>query len=94
MLGPIEVDGPDGHPLDGPAQRFYRLIAMIPQFDLRRAARLAGVDQSEVELMVDLLMDLNLVAEPAPGRFELLPVVRDHANQLLTATEPKAELVA
>ena len=44
--------------------------------------------------MVDLLMDLNLVAEPAPGRFVLLPVVRDHAHRLLLATESKAELVA
>ena len=44
--------------------------------------------------MVDLRMDLNLVAEPAPGRFVLLPVARDHAHRLLLATESKAELVA
>ncbi|WP_165555851.1 AfsR/SARP family transcriptional regulator [Kribbella pittospori] len=80
--------------LPGPVQRFYRLVGTTPQFDLRRAARLAGVSQDEVEPMVDQLMDLNLVAEPAPGRFVLLPVVRDHAQQLLVATEPKAELVA
>ncbi|MEV5961932.1 AfsR/SARP family transcriptional regulator [Kribbella sp. NPDC051952] len=80
--------------LPEPVQQFYRLIAMTPHFDLRRAARLAGTDQSEVELMIDRLMDLNLIAESAPGQFELLPLVRDHAHQLLTATEPKAELVA
>ncbi|MFI6678636.1 BTAD domain-containing putative transcriptional regulator [Kribbella sp. NPDC050470] len=80
--------------LPRPVQRFYRRIATTPQFDLRRAARLAGVGQDEVESMVDLLMDLNLVAEPAPGRFVLLPVVRDHAHRLLLATESKAELVA
>jgi DNA-binding SARP family transcriptional activator len=80
--------------LPTPVQRFYRRIATTPQFDLRRAGRLAGVGPGEVEPMVDLLMDLNLVAEPAPGRFVLLPVVRDHAHRLLLATETKAELVA
>jgi DNA-binding SARP family transcriptional activator len=83
--------------LPEPVQRFYRRIAATPQFDLRRAARFAGTDQDEVEPMVDLLMDLNLVAEPAPGRFALLPVVREHAHSLLLATESKAskaELVA
>jgi hypothetical protein len=83
--------------LPEPVQRFYRRIAATPQFDLRRAARFAGAGQNEVESMVDLLMDLNLVAEPAPGRFVLLPVVREHAHSLLLTTESKAskaELVA
>jgi hypothetical protein len=80
--------------LPGPVQRLYRLIGMTPRFDLRQAARLTGTSQAEAELMVDQLMDLNLVAEPAPGRFELLPVARDHASQLLVAAGPKAELVA
>lgn len=80
--------------LPGPVQRFYRLIGMTPQFDLRRAARLAGIDQREVEPMVDLLLDLNLLTEPAPGRFVLHPIVRDHAHQLLLATESEDELHA
>ncbi|WP_432886727.1 BTAD domain-containing putative transcriptional regulator [Kribbella sp. CA-245084] len=80
--------------LPGPAQRLYRLIAMTPRFDLRQAARVTGTDRADAELMVDVLMDHNLVTEPAPGRFEVQPVVRDHANQLLIATGPKAELVA
>ncbi|WP_350279216.1 AfsR/SARP family transcriptional regulator [Kribbella sp. HUAS MG21] len=80
--------------MPGPVQRLYRLIGMTPRFDLRQAARLTGTSQADAELMVDQLMDLNLVAEPAPGRFELLPVVRDHAGQLLVAAGPKAELVA
>ncbi|TCO43724.1 DNA-binding SARP family transcriptional activator [Kribbella antiqua] len=91
VLAPFDV-AYDGLP--GPVQRFYRRIGATPQFDLGRAARLAGMSQQEVEPMVDLLMDLNLVAEPAPGRFALLPVARDHARQLLLATESKAELVA
>lgn len=80
--------------LPGPAQRLYRLIAMTPRFDLRQAARVTGTDRADAELMVDVLMDHNLVTEPAPGRFEVLSVVRDHADQLLIATGPKAELVA
>ena len=80
--------------LPGPAQRLYRLIGMTGRFDLRQAARLTGTSQSEAELMIDQLMDLNLVTEPAPGRFELHPIVRDHAGQLLVIAGPKAELVA
>ncbi|MER7245885.1 AfsR/SARP family transcriptional regulator [Kribbella sp. NPDC000426] len=80
--------------LPGAAQRLYQLIAMTPRFDLRQAARVTGTDRADAELMVDVLMDHNLVTEPAPGRFELSPVVRDHASQLLIATGPKAELVA
>jgi DNA-binding SARP family transcriptional activator len=80
--------------LPGPVQRLYRAIGMTPRFDLRQAARLAGTSQSEAELMIDRLMDLNLVAEPAPGRFELHPIVRDHTGQLLVVAGPKAELVA
>ncbi|TCC22349.1 AfsR/SARP family transcriptional regulator [Kribbella sindirgiensis] len=80
--------------LPGPVQRLYRQIGMTPRFDLRQAARLTGTSTSDAELMVDQLMDLNLVTEPAPGRFELHPIVRDHAGQLLVIAGPKAELVA
>jgi hypothetical protein len=80
-----------------PAQQLYRRISTVVRFDLTQAAHLAGVRPDEAEAMVDHLMDLNLVAESAPGRFELLPIVRDHAYRLLQATEgrrPAAELVA
>jgi DNA-binding SARP family transcriptional activator len=80
--------------LPAPVQRFYRLAAMTPRFDLRQAARSAGTSQADAELLIDRLLDLNLMAEPSPGRFELLPIARDHAGQLLVTSEPKAELVA
>ncbi|MEU4193241.1 AfsR/SARP family transcriptional regulator [Kribbella sp. NPDC026611] len=80
--------------LPAPVQRFYRLTAVTPCFDLRQAARMAGTSRSDAELMIDRLLDLNVLAEPAPGRFELLPIARDHAGRLLVAAEPKAELVA
>ncbi|WP_433165215.1 BTAD domain-containing putative transcriptional regulator [Kribbella sp. CA-247076] len=80
--------------LPAQVQRFYRRIATVPRFDVRRAARLAGIGPDEAETMVDLLMDFNLVAEPAPGRFVLLPVARDHAHRLLLASGSEAELVA
>ncbi|WP_405063911.1 AfsR/SARP family transcriptional regulator [Kribbella sp. NBC_01505] len=79
------------------AQQLYRRISTVGRFDLTQAARLAVVRPDEAEAMVDQLMDLNLVAESAPGRFELLPIARDHAYRLLLATEgrrTKAELVA
>lgn len=80
--------------LSAPVRRFYRLLSLTPQFDLRRAARLVGADQQEVEPMLDDLLDRQLVSEPAPGRFALHPVVRDHAYTMLLGTESEDELVA
>jgi DNA-binding SARP family transcriptional activator len=75
------------HSLPAPVRRLYRLLGVTPQFDVRRAARLLGTDQQEVEPMIDELLDQHLVSEPTPGRFSLHPVVRDHAHRLLLATE-------
>jgi DNA-binding SARP family transcriptional activator len=80
--------------LSEPVRRFYRLLSLTPQFDVRRAARLVGASQQEVEPMLDDLMDQHLVAEPAPGRFALHPIARDHAHVMLLATESEDELVA
>jgi hypothetical protein len=43
---------------------------------------------------VEELLDRHLVSEPAPGRFALHPVVRDHAHLALLATESPDELAA
>lgn len=80
--------------LPEPVQRLYRLLGLMPRFDVRRAARLVGTTQEEVEPMLDLLADLHLVSEPAPGRFALHPLVEDHAYAALLATETETELVA
>ncbi|TDO50645.1 DNA-binding SARP family transcriptional activator [Kribbella sp. VKM Ac-2527] len=80
--------------LSEPVRRIYRLLGLTPQFDVRRAARLTGLDQQEVEPMVDELLDRHLVAEPAPGRFALHPLVRDHAHRLLLATESDDDIDA
>jgi hypothetical protein len=80
--------------LSEPVRRFYRLLSTTPQFDVRRAARLIDADQQEVEPMLDELLDRHLVDEPAPGRFALHPVVRDHAHAMLLATESANELTA
>ncbi|MFI5713029.1 BTAD domain-containing putative transcriptional regulator [Kribbella sp. NPDC051620] len=80
--------------LEEPVRRFYRLLSMTPQFDVRRAARLLDADQQEVEPMLDELLDRHLVDEPAPGRFALHPLVRDHAYAMLLSTESEAELTA
>lgn len=80
--------------LSEPLRRFYRLLSTTPQFDVRRAARLIDADQQEVEPMLDELLDRHLVDEPAPGRFAMHPVVRDHAHAKLLSTESELELVA
>jgi hypothetical protein len=78
------------HALSGPVRSFYRLLSLTPQFDVRRAARLVGAGLQEVEPMLDQLLDQHLVFEPAPGRFALHPLVRDHAHAMLLATESKS----
>jgi DNA-binding SARP family transcriptional activator len=85
---------PTYHALSEPVRRFYRLLGLTPQFDARQAARLVGADRQEVESMLDELLDRHLVSEPAPGRFALHPVVRDHAYRLLLATESEDDLAA
>lgn len=80
--------------LPAPVRRLYRLLGLTPQFDVRRAARLLGADQQEVEPMIDELLDQHLVSEPAPGRFSLHPVVRDHAHRLLLASESPDDLLS
>ncbi|GAB3813118.1 AfsR/SARP family transcriptional regulator [Kribbella italica] len=82
------------HSLAEPVRRLYRLLSLTPQFDVRRAGRLLGADQQEVEPMIDELIDQHLVSEPAPGRFGVHPVVRDHAHRLLLATESPDDLLA
>ncbi|MEV8378380.1 AfsR/SARP family transcriptional regulator [Kribbella sp. NPDC056861] len=84
--------------LPAPVRRLYRLLSLTPQFDVRRAARLLDADQLEVEPMLDELLDRHLISEPAPGRFALHPVVRDHAafasDDELVAISPKNPRVA
>ncbi|TWD81307.1 DNA-binding SARP family transcriptional activator [Kribbella amoyensis] len=80
--------------LPDPVRRLYRLLALTPAFDVRRAARLAGAEPTEVEPMVDALLNLHLVTEPAPGRFSVHPVVRDHAYRWLTTVESPADVTA
>ncbi|ONI67128.1 hypothetical protein BWI15_28605 [Kribbella sp. ALI-6-A] len=80
--------------LPAPVRRLYRLLGLTPRFDGRRAARLLGVTQQEVDPMIDELLDQHLVTEPAPGCLSLHPVVRDHAHGLLIATDSPDELVS
>ncbi|MEU0092604.1 hypothetical protein ABZ004_18500, partial [Kribbella sp. NPDC006257] len=80
--------------LSEPIRRCYRLLSMTPSFDVRRTARLLDTTQQEVEILLDELLDLHLIAETGPGRYALHPLVRDHAHTLLLATESEDELTA
>ncbi|WBQ08420.1 BTAD domain-containing putative transcriptional regulator [Kribbella sp. CA-293567] len=94
LAGTLARFDPTYRALPVPVRRLYRLLSLTPQFDIRRAARLAGADQAQVEPMIDDLLDHHLVSESSPGRFHLHPVVRDHASATLLATESEAELTA
>ncbi|GAA0612679.1 AfsR/SARP family transcriptional regulator [Kribbella sandramycini] len=82
--------------LPTPAANLYRRCSPLTHFDLTQAAHLAAVPPNQVEPLIDHLLDLNLLSEPAPGLFTLLPIARDHAHHLhhSTTSQPKPELVA
>src|SRR5262249_40579770 len=58
--------------------------------DAYAVAALSGLDPALARLQLDELYDHHLVAEPAPGRYELHDLLRDHARSL-TATDDPAE---
>src|SRR5262249_62159409 len=59
-----------------------------PSVDAYAVAALAGVDLALARRHLDELYDHHLVAEPAPGRYELHDLLREHARSLAAADFP------
>ncbi|KAA2255234.1 tetratricopeptide repeat protein [Solihabitans fulvus] len=79
--------------LDAAQQRMFQLLGLHPglDFDAAAAASLAAVDQRDAELLLEGLVDVHLLAEPAPGRYRFHDLLRQHANATALAEEPEAE---
>ncbi|HET9171474.1 MAG TPA: BTAD domain-containing putative transcriptional regulator [Actinospica sp.] len=75
--------------LAGPEARLFRLLGLLPGADLDAyaAANLLGAPAAEAQLLLDALLDRNLVAEHAPGRYRMHDLLRAFARGLGGATE-------
>jgi tetratricopeptide (TPR) repeat protein/transcriptional regulator with XRE-family HTH domain len=76
-------------------QRLFRRIGLIPgpTFDAYAAAALDGASPGKTRLQLDELYDQHLITEPAPGRYQLHDLLREHARAL-AATDDQADRVA
>jgi DNA-binding SARP family transcriptional activator/tetratricopeptide (TPR) repeat protein len=71
-------------------QRLFRLLGLHPgpSFDARLAAALADLGLDEADGLLEDLLDAHLVQQPAPGRYRLHDLLRDHAAGTAASAEP------
>jgi len=82
--------------LDSEQQGLFRKLGLIPgpSVDAYAAASLAGIGHATAQRYLDELYDHHLIAEPAPGRYELHDLLREHARALVAADDPAASEAA
>ena len=75
--------------LTGDLQRLFRRLGLIPGpgFDAYAAAALDGISLGNARRQLDELYDQHLVSEPAPGRYQLHNLLREHARTLATSDD-------
>jgi tetratricopeptide (TPR) repeat protein/transcriptional regulator with XRE-family HTH domain len=74
----------------GPGQqRLFRRLGLIPgpTFDSYAAAALDGISPGVARRQLDELYDQHLITEPAPGRYRLHDLLREHARALADADD-------
>jgi tetratricopeptide (TPR) repeat protein/transcriptional regulator with XRE-family HTH domain len=78
--------------LTGGAQKLFRRLGLLPgpSFDVYAAAALAGIGPDDASSCLDELYDLHLITEPAPGRYQLHDLLREHARAV-AAGEDRAD---
>ena len=76
-------------------QRLFRRLGLIPgpTFDAYAAAALDGTGPAQARRQLDELYDQHLISEPAPGRYQLHDLLREHARAL-AATDDQGEPAA
>ncbi len=84
--------------LAAPAQRVFRLLGTFPgrSFDTLAVAALGELSLTAAEDVLDDLVDVHLVEEPAPGVFRMHDLLREYATALaaeLTEDERRAAVV-
>ncbi len=78
--------------LDPGQQRLFGRLGLIPgpSFDAYAAAALGGGSIGEARRQLDELYDQHLITEPAPGRYQLHDLLREHARIMATKTAAAA----
>jgi tetratricopeptide (TPR) repeat protein/transcriptional regulator with XRE-family HTH domain len=71
-------------------QRLFRRLGLIPGpgFDAYAAAALDGASLGAARRGLGELYDQHLLAEPAPGRYQLHDLLREHARALAADNDP------
>jgi tetratricopeptide (TPR) repeat protein/transcriptional regulator with XRE-family HTH domain len=77
-------------------QRLFRRLGLVPgpSIDGYAAAALDGTSFGQARRHLDELYDQHLITEPAPGRYELHDLLREHARALAAAGDPAASNAA
>jgi class 3 adenylate cyclase/tetratricopeptide (TPR) repeat protein len=77
-------------------RRMFRRLGLVPgpSFDAYAAAALDGTSLDTARRYLDDLYDQHLLAEPAPGRYQLHDLVREHARALAAADDPAESTAA
>jgi tetratricopeptide (TPR) repeat protein/transcriptional regulator with XRE-family HTH domain len=71
-------------------QRLFRCLGLHPgpSIDAYAAAALDGTSLDGARRMLDELYDQHLITEPAPGRYQLHDLLREHARALAADDDP------
>ena len=71
-------------------QRLFRRLGLVtgPDFDAYAAAALDGTGLDAARRGLDELYDQHLLTEPAPGRYQLHDLLREHARALAATDDP------
>ncbi|HEY2128011.1 MAG TPA: helix-turn-helix domain-containing protein [Streptosporangiaceae bacterium] len=71
-------------------RRLFRRLGLVPgaDFDAHAAAALDGTGLDQARRGLDELYDQHLIGEPAPGRYRLHDLLREHARALADAADP------
>jgi tetratricopeptide (TPR) repeat protein/DNA-binding transcriptional ArsR family regulator len=77
-------------------QRLFRRLGLVPgpSIDAYAAAALAAISPEAARRHLDELYDQHLITEPAPGRYQLHDLLREHARTLATADDPAESAAA
>ncbi len=76
--------------LDDEQRRAFRLLGLVPgpSLDAYSAAAVIGVDLATAERVLDDLVDVHLLEEPAPGRYRFHDLLRHLADRIARDDEP------
>ncbi|WP_162184778.1 AfsR/SARP family transcriptional regulator [Allokutzneria albata] len=84
------------HDLPPEQRRLFRLLGLVPgpHWDAYLAGALTGTPFTEAEEGLEQLLDVHLLTQPAPGRYQLHDLLREHARTVAFAEETEAERAA